>query len=85
MIKIKFLFILTIYKDGGIEKVFDRIAESLIRNVDYEVFLFVINGNEKKIPNGVKLIKRYKDLFYLKNQFESVINFSSDWKSSLIT
>lgn len=48
MIKIKFLFILTIYKDGGIEKVFDRIAESLIRNVDYEVFLFVINGNEKK-------------------------------------
>lgn len=81
--KQKVIFILTTYNDGGIEKVFDIVAKSLI-NKDIEVYLFVIGSKIKKQPSKVHLINKFIDLWKLKQE-SYVINFSSDWKSSLLS
>lgn len=85
-----YIFILTYFIGGGTEKVFENIAKALYKNDSKsKIMLFVINGfDEKKysIENYIHLIKNRRDLLSIckKNTDVCVVNFSGDWKSSLL-
>ena len=82
----KYFFILTYWLGGGTEKVFENIAKVLSEN--NLVYLFVINGFDKEkytLESNVKLLENKRMLRKHITKSSVIVNFSGDWKSSLIS
>ena len=86
----KYLFVITTWSGGGIERVFKNVVDSICSTEkDSIVYLFVVKKYNKKyyFPNNIVLIKSFYELFLLKikKHFDIIINFSGDWMSSLVS
>ena len=86
-----FFFIITNWFGGGIERIFTNVAKGLSASNYYpKIYLYVINGFDKKkynIDENIKTINNLFELFYLVKTINNkmIINFTSDWKSSLLS
>lgn len=85
-----FIFILTSWAGGGTEKVFENVADAIHKNfVVSKILLFVINGFDSKkysIQDYVTLIFSKTELKKAaKSKEKTVINFSGDWKSGILS
>lgn len=85
-----FIFILTYWAGGGTEKVFENVADAIQKNfADAKIFLFVINGFDSKkysVQDYVNLIFSKAELRKIaKTKEKTVINFSGDWKSGILS
>lgn len=81
-----YFFILTYWLGGGTEKVFENVAKVLTKK--NQVFLYVINGFDKKkytLDSNIKLVENKKDLHKFIKKESVVVNFSGDWKSALVS
>lgn len=86
-----YFFILTNWFGGGIERIFTNVVKGLVVwNHSPKIYLYVINGFDSKkysINENIKTLKNLVELFYFVNTTKSktIINFSCDWKSSIIS
>lgn len=85
-----YFFILTNWFGGGIERVFTNVVKGLSASNYPKIYLFVINGfNYKKysIDENIIIINNLIELFYFVKKIKTkiIINFSSDWKSTLLS